>query len=293
LNGDRTTPLSNVSATDEIASARRLFPPHELFFMRVIKRLRRVQDGRGQFGVLLRWTLSGNREAREHGEEIVRELKEDTICPERLGRYWTGPDKAAPKDLRITGRRILAFPEKPKRMHGQADTPHTWTEFAGSQLLQNTSLHPIADWGRQRFGSADIAAEKRLAELENTLVLVKLDRLENATPPGSSADIPLPADRALALRQRNCDAGNWRRRGPHIEQCKSGRQQHEGGVTMMNGQEIFVLFYLGVGLLITRYVMRGKSFTEDTKGYQKVLGLTFMIILWPVIICVIGPREMP
>ena len=61
----------------------------------------------------------------------------------------------------------------------------------------------------------------------------------------------------------------------------------------MNGQEIVGLVYLGIGLLIAIYVMRGNSFTEGTKGYQKVLGLTFMIILWPVIICVIGPREMP
>jgi hypothetical protein len=28
------------------------------------------------------------------------------------------------------------------------DTPHTWAEWSCSQLLQNTPLHPIADWGR-------------------------------------------------------------------------------------------------------------------------------------------------
>ena len=32
------------------------------------------------------------------------------------------------------------------------ETPHTWAEFSSSQLLQNTPLHPIAEWGRQRFG---------------------------------------------------------------------------------------------------------------------------------------------
>ena len=56
-----------------------------------------------------------------------------------------------------------------------SETPHTWAEFSCSQLLQNTPLHPIADWGRQRFGGADMAAEKRLADLESTLALVKLD----------------------------------------------------------------------------------------------------------------------
>ena len=28
------------------------------------------------------------------------------------------------------------------------DTPHTWTEWSCSQLLQNTPVHPLADWGR-------------------------------------------------------------------------------------------------------------------------------------------------
>ena len=28
------------------------------------------------------------------------------------------------------------------------ETPHTWSEWSCSQLLQNTPLHPIAEWGR-------------------------------------------------------------------------------------------------------------------------------------------------
>src|SRR5271166_3737663 len=35
-----------------------------------------------------------------------------------------------------------------------AETPHTWVEWAASQLLQNTPLHPLAEWGRLRFGGA-------------------------------------------------------------------------------------------------------------------------------------------
>ena len=50
-----------------------------------------------------------------------------------------------------------------------ADTPHTWVEWAASQLLQNTPLHPIAEWGRLRFGGADATDEGRLADLDNTL----------------------------------------------------------------------------------------------------------------------------
>jgi predicted ATPase len=39
----------------------------------------------------------------------------------------------------------------------QRETPHTWVEWSCSQLLQNTPLHPITDWGRQRFGGADVS----------------------------------------------------------------------------------------------------------------------------------------
>ena len=38
-------------------------------------------------------------------------------------------------------------------MRGSRETPHTWVEWASSQLLQNTPLHPIAEWGRLRFGA--------------------------------------------------------------------------------------------------------------------------------------------
>ena len=46
------------------------------------------------------------------------------------------------------------------------ETPHTWIEWSSSQLLQNTPLHPIAEWGRVRFGGPEMAPERRLAELE-------------------------------------------------------------------------------------------------------------------------------
>ena len=41
-----------------------------------------------------------------------------------------------------------------------AETPHTWIEWASSQLLQNTPLHPVAEWGRARFGGAEVAGRK-------------------------------------------------------------------------------------------------------------------------------------
>ena len=81
---------------------------------------------------------------------------------------------------------------------GLGETPHTWVEWSSSQLLQNTSFHPIVEWGRQRFGS-DLLAEQRLADLENTLRLIGLDAVENAPLLAPLVDIPLPPDREPTL----------------------------------------------------------------------------------------------
>ena len=67
-----------------------------------------------------------------------------------------------------------------EEFHSQlAETPHTWVEWSAAQLLQNTPLHPIAEWGRLRF-RADASAEVRLADLEGTLRLNGLDHAEYA-----------------------------------------------------------------------------------------------------------------
>ena len=101
------------------------------------------------------------------------------------------------------------------------ETPHTWAEFASSQLLQNTPLHPIAEWGRQRF-AADEPAARRLADLENTLRLIGLDHAEYAPLLAPLVDILLLAERAsklapqelrrrqLAAQRRAC--GFWQAR---------------------------------------------------------------------------------
>jgi hypothetical protein len=74
------------------------------------------------------------------------------------------------------------------------ETPHTWTEWSSSQLLQNTPLHPIAEYGRQRFG-ADLPAEQRLVDIENALHLVGLDAVAYAPLLAPMVDIPLPKER--------------------------------------------------------------------------------------------------
>ena len=78
------------------------------------------------------------------------------------------------------------------------ETPHTWVEWSSSQLLQNTPLHPIAEWGRQRFG-ADADGERRLADLESTLQLIGLDSAEYAPLIAPLVDVPMPPDRVPKL----------------------------------------------------------------------------------------------
>ena len=86
-----------------------------------------------------------------------------------------------------------------EEFHGRlGETPHTWVEWSSSQLLQNTPLHPIAEWGRRRFG-ADLAAEQRLADLEHTLQLVGLDPTEYAPLLAPLVDVPLPEGRVTKL----------------------------------------------------------------------------------------------
>jgi predicted ATPase len=78
------------------------------------------------------------------------------------------------------------------------EIPHTWVEWSASQLLQNTPLHPIAEWGRTRF-SAEASADQRLADLEGTLRLIGLDPAEHAPLLAPLVDIPLPHGRAMDL----------------------------------------------------------------------------------------------
>jgi predicted ATPase len=104
------------------------------------------------------------------------------------------------------------------------DTPHTWVEWASSQLLQNTPLHPISEWGRQRFGGADVPAERRLADLESSLQQVGIDPRENAPLLAPLVDVPLPPERELPgvapeeFRRRQLAAlNNWVLAGARVQ----------------------------------------------------------------------------
>jgi predicted ATPase len=129
-----------------------------------------------------------------------------------LMRRWERAQQGEGQLVLIVGEPGLGKSRLIEEFHARLrETPHTWIEWSCSQLLQNTPLHPIADWGRQRFGGADVPAEQRLADLENSLNQMKLDPGENAALLAPLLDIPLPPDRALAfppeeLRRRQLSA---------------------------------------------------------------------------------------
>jgi tetratricopeptide (TPR) repeat protein len=115
-------------------------------------------------------------------------------------RRWERARQGEGQLVLIVGEPGLGKSRLVEEFHARLrETPHTWGEWNCSQLLQNTPLHPIADWGRQRFGGADVPAEKRLADLENLLDLVKLDSAENAPLLAPLLDIPLPKEPVSTL----------------------------------------------------------------------------------------------
>jgi class 3 adenylate cyclase len=133
-----------------------------------------------------------------------------------LMRRWERTRQGDGQLVLIVGEPGLGKSRLIEEFHARLrETPHTWVEWSCSQLLQNTPLHPIAEWGRQRFGGADMSAEQRLADLESSLAQVKLDPVENATLIAPLLDIPLPPERVQTaspeeLRRRQLAAfTNW------------------------------------------------------------------------------------
>ncbi|HEX9170707.1 MAG TPA: AAA family ATPase, partial [Roseiarcus sp.] len=116
-----------------------------------------------------------------------------------LARRWERARTGEGQLVLIVGEPGLGKSRLVEEFHAHlAETPHTWVEWSASQLLQNTPMHPIAEWGRQRFG-VDAPAEQRLADLESTLRLIGLDPVEHAPVLAPLVDIPLPPGRAANL----------------------------------------------------------------------------------------------
>ena len=161
---------------------------------------------------MVRASGGGRRSGQRNLTPLVGRDEETTM----LMRRWERARQGDGQLLLIVGEPGLGKSRLIEEFHARlSEMPHTWVEWSCSQLLQNTPLHPIAEWGRQRFGGADVPAALRLAELESSLSQVKLDAAENVLLLAPLLDIPLPPERALALapeelRRRQLTAlTNW------------------------------------------------------------------------------------
>jgi class 3 adenylate cyclase/predicted ATPase len=145
---------------------------------------------------VVRASGGGRRAGQRHLTPLIGRDEEIAMLMRRWERVRRGDGQL----VLIVGEPGLGKSRLIEELHSRLrDTPHTWSEWSCSQLLQNTPLHPIAEWGRQRFGGADVPVEQRLADLENTLALVKLNPAEHVPLLAPMLDIPLPLDRALDL----------------------------------------------------------------------------------------------
>jgi class 3 adenylate cyclase/predicted ATPase len=117
-----------------------------------------------------------------------------------LARRWERARAGDGQLVLIIGEPGLGKSRLVEEFHARlAETPHTWSEWSASQLLQNTPLHPIAEWGRLRFGDSDVPAEQRFAQLESALRQVDVDADEAAPLLAPLLEISPPSARAASL----------------------------------------------------------------------------------------------
>ena len=169
---------------------------------------------------LIRASGGGRRSGQRQLTPLVGRDEEMAMLMRRWDRARQGDGQL----VLIVGEPGLGKSRLIEEFHSRVrETPHTWVEWSCSQLLQNTPLHPITEWGRQRFGGADVLAEQRLADLESSLAQVKLDPAENVMLLAPLLDIPLPNERVPTLpseelRRRQLAAlTNWVVAGARVQ----------------------------------------------------------------------------
>jgi hypothetical protein len=109
---------------------------------------------------LVRASGGGRRAGQRHLTPLIGRDEEIAIFMRRWERAQRGDGQL----VLIVGEPGLGKSRLIEEFHARLrETPHTWVEWSCSQLLQNTPLHPITEWGRIRFGAPDVSAELRLA----------------------------------------------------------------------------------------------------------------------------------
>jgi hypothetical protein len=98
---------------------------------------------------LIRASGGGRRSGQRQLTPLVGRDEEMAM----LMRRWDRARQGDGQFVLIVGEPGLGKSRLLEEFHSRLrDTPHTWTEWSFLQLLQNTPLHSIAEWGRQRFG---------------------------------------------------------------------------------------------------------------------------------------------
>src|SRR5262249_1018461 len=161
---------------------------------------------------LVRTSGGGRRSGQRHLTPLVGRDEEMGI----LMRRWQRARRGDGQLMLIVGEPGVGKSRLIEEFHARLrEAPNTWVEWSCSQLLQNTPLHPIAEWGRIRFGGPDVPPETRAAELENTLAQVKLEPAENVPLLAPLLDIPIPQEctptlEPVVLRRRQlATLSNW------------------------------------------------------------------------------------
>jgi class 3 adenylate cyclase len=95
---------------------------------------------------LVRASGGGRRAGQRHLTPLVGRDEEMAMLLRRWGRARQGDGQL----VLIVGEPGLGKSRLIEEFHARLrDTPHTWVEWSCSQLLQNTPLHPVTEWGRQ------------------------------------------------------------------------------------------------------------------------------------------------
>jgi hypothetical protein len=169
---------------------------------------------------IIRASGAGRRAGQRHLTPLVGRDEEMAM----LMRRWERARQGDGQLVMIVGEPGLGKSRLIEEFHARLrEEPHTWVEWSCSQLLQNTPLHPVTEWGRMRFGSAEVPSEQRIADLENSLTQVKLDPAENAALLAPLLDIPLPQEHTPTLppeelRRRQLAAlTNWVMAGARVQ----------------------------------------------------------------------------
>ena len=146
---------------------------------------------------VVRASGGGRRAGQRHLTPLVGRDEEIAMLLRRWERARLGDGQL----VLVVGEPGLGKSRLIEEFHARlCEVPHTWVEWSCSQLLQNTPLHPVIEWGRERFGGSDVLAELRLADLEGSLTQVKLEQRGTGSRNGRRTAIPARPTKASGAR---------------------------------------------------------------------------------------------